>query len=180
MKKFKIIILISLIFLVGCKNSNNNNLSNNNTTEEVITELSTESEFITDVETLTQRQQPNIEGEEVVIKEKLFITQIEDIYYNFDMYKDKKIVLEGMYALFYNQEGVKNINAVYRKAPGCCGNDGWAGFFLKYDGEYPKENDWIRVVGTPEIVKNGEFSDLYLNVESIEVLDKRGEEFVVQ
>ena len=51
---------------------------------------------------------------------------------------------------------------------------------MKFDGELPKDNDWIKVTGKPELVKNGDFNDLYLNVTKLEVLEKRGAEFVQQ
>lgn len=121
-------------------------------------------------------------GEEdvLVIGEKMFLTQIDDIYINFENYKDKTVVVEGMYTLFFNQDGVRDTPAVYRRGPGCCGNDGWGGFLLKYDGEFPADNDWIRVTGTPELVENDYFQDLYLNVTNIEILEERGAEFVTQ
>ena len=46
--------------------------------------------------------------------------------------------------------------------------------------DYPEDNAWIKVTGTPELVNNEYFQDLYLNVSSIEVLEERGEEFVSQ
>ena len=114
------------------------------------------------------------------IGEKMFLTRINDMYFNFDTYKDKTIVVEGMYALLYSTNGEERIPAVYRRGPGCCGNDGWGGFLLKYDGDLPEENEWICVTGTPELEKDGYFMNLYLNVSSIEVKEERGAEFVVQ
>ena len=63
------------------------------------------------------------------ISEKMFITQINDIYFNFDDYKDKTITVEGMYTLFYSPDGKESAPVVYRKGPGCCGNDGWEVFY---------------------------------------------------
>lgn len=120
------------------------------------------------------------EGDVLEIGEKMFLSQINDMYFNFDNYKDKTIVVEGMYALFYSWDGSKTSPVVYRNGPGCCGNDGWGGFLLKYDGEYPNENDWIRVTGTPELVEDGYYLNLYLNVTSLEVKTERGAEFVTQ
>ncbi len=112
------------------------------------------------------------------IGEKLFITQINDMYYNFQDYEDKTIIVEGMYALFVNGEG-GSYPGVYRLGPGCCGNDGWGGFMLYYDGELPQENDWIRVTGTPELVKDEKgYSSLFLHVSSLVIMDERGAEFV--
>lgn len=116
----------------------------------------------------------------LIIGEKMYLTQINDIFMNFENYKNRIVVVEGVYTLFYNDDGVKNIPAVYRRGPGCCGNDGWGGFLLKYDGKLPRDNDWIRVTGTPEIVDKGAFQDLYLNVSEIKILKKRGAEFVTR
>ena len=85
-----------------------------------------------------------------------------------------------MYAPFYSRDGSKTAPVVYRRGPGCCGNDGWGGFLLKYDGEYPNENDWIRVTGTPELIEEGDYLNLYLHVTSLEVKVERGAEFVIQ
>ena len=103
-----------------------------------------------------------------------------DMYCNFDRYKDKTIIVEGMYAQFYSWDGSETAPVVYRNGPGCCGNDGWGGFLLKYDGEFPNENDWIRVTGHPELVTEGYYTNLYLNVASLEVKAERGTEFVTQ
>lgn len=114
------------------------------------------------------------------IREKMFLTQINDIYCNFDAYKDKTIIVEGVYGLLYSWDGSERIPGVYRRGPGCCGNDGWGGFFLKYDGALPNENDWIRVTGTPELERGNGFINLHLHVTSIEVKGERGAEFVMQ
>ena len=120
------------------------------------------------------------EGDVLEIGEKMFLTQISDMYCNFDHYKDKTIIVEGMYAQFYSWDGSETAPVVYRNGPGCCGNDGWGGFLLKYDGEFPNENDWIRVTGHPELVTEGYYTNLYLNVASLEVKAERGTEFVTQ
>lgn len=124
---------------------------------------------------------PKSSGSDILeIGERMFITQINDIFYNFDEYKDKTIIVEGMFTMFYSYDGTKKAPGVYRNGPGCCQNDGWAGFLLKYDGELPEGNEWIKVKGTPEIVKEGNYLCLYLNVISLEVRDERGAEFVCQ
>lgn len=71
------------------------------------------------------------EGDVLEIGEKMFLTQISDMYCNFDHYKDKTIIVEGMYAQFYSWDGSETAPVVYRNGPGCCGNDGWGGFLLK-------------------------------------------------
>lgn len=117
----------------------------------------------------------------IEINEKIFITQINDIYFNFEDYKDKTIIVEGMYSVFESAVSDATAPVVYRNGPGCCNNDGWAGFLLKYKGRLPKENDWIRVTGKPELENSKEgFVNLYLNVDSLEILKERGREDVLQ
>lgn len=129
----------------------------------------------------TLKANKNANDEEVLeIPERMFLTQIEDIRLNFDEYEGKTIIVEGMYTHLYSWDGKNTAPVVYRRGPGCCGNDAWGGFLLKYDGEYPEENAWIRVTGTPELIKEGFFHNLYLNVTSIEVKEERGLEFVTQ
>ena len=121
------------------------------------------------------------DNDTIEINEKIFITQINDIYFNFDDYKDKTIIVEGMYSIFESTVSDVTMPVVYRNGPGCCNNDGWAGFLLKYKGKKPKENDWIRVTGKPELESTKEgFVNLYLNVDSLEVLNERGKEDVLQ
>ncbi len=115
----------------------------------------------------------------VEISEKMFITHINDIYYNFNDYENKTIIVEGMFTYLSGLNGNK-APAVYRNGPGCCGNDGWGGFLLEYNGEFPLENDWIKVSGKPKLVINGNYRDLFLVVESIEVKEERGAEYVEQ
>lgn len=113
------------------------------------------------------------------IREKYFMLQIDDIYFNFDQYEGKIIKVQGMYNADIIDEN-RVYHSVFRYGPGCCGNDGWGGFYLNYKGEYPEINEWIEVVGTPEIVRDGPVELLYLNVQSITVLEERGAEFVMQ
>lgn len=115
------------------------------------------------------------------ISEKMFLTQINDIYNNFDLYKDKTVIVEGIYAEFISGDETETAPVVFRYGPGCCGNDGWGGFLLHYDGEFPAEDSWIRVTGTPELVTSeAGFTDLYLNVNSLVVKEERGEEYMLQ
>lgn len=122
----------------------------------------------------------DMNADELYIREKMFITQINDIFYNIDEYKDKTIAVEGMFRIFPGVDGQPDIPVVFRNGPGCCGNDGWAGFLLHYDGEYPAIDEWILVKGKPEIVQTDLYMQLYLNVTSLEIKKERGAEFVDQ
>ena len=115
------------------------------------------------------------------IREKVFLAQINDIYSNFEDYKDKTIIVEGMFSHFKDNGTGDKVPVVYRKGPGCCGNDGWGGFLLRGLKSEPKENDWVKVTGKPilEKSKDGYYS-LYLKVANLEVKKKRGAENVTQ
>lgn len=113
------------------------------------------------------------------IREKYFLLQISDIFFNFDSYKDRVVKVEGLYGVdYYSDE--PEFRVVYRFGPGCCGNDGWGGFFLNYDGEWPEVDDWIEVIGTPRIQEGEYMNMLYLDVISITVKDEVGEVLVYQ
>jgi Predicted membrane protein len=114
----------------------------------------------------------------VEIEERLFMTQISDIYYNFDEYAEKTIKVEGLYGKEESMIDGSALNTVFRYGPGCCGNDGWGGFYLIYAGEYPELDDWIAVTGTVEMEHSGQYTMMYLRVSSLEVREERGAEYV--
>ena len=116
------------------------------------------------------------ESDIVDIKEKMFITQINDIYLNPEDYMDKKIRLEGYHSV-YEVDG-KTLHGVIRNGPGCCGNDGVAGFEFVMNGEYPKANDWLRITGSIEVVKDKDTEYIRLNAEKVDILEERGADFV--
>jgi len=120
------------------------------------------------------------EGDILEIKEDLFITQINDIYFNYERYKEKTIIVEGMFTYFVSYFDDSKFPAVYRLGPGCCGNDGWGGFLLDFTGKAPEENDWVRIVGKPYLKEVDGYEDLYLKVVSMEVKQERGKEFVLR
>lgn len=117
----------------------------------------------------------------IEIKEKLFIAQTNDIYINGADYLGKTIRYQGLYADTSDWDDA--IDEVYhyviRYGPGCCGYDGEAGFEVRWDGEWPEPNDWVEVEGTlcEEVFDSG-MKVLYLNVDSLTVMEERGAEFV--
>lgn len=118
------------------------------------------------------------ESDVFVIKEKMFIAQCNDIYLNPKDYMDRTIQVEGMYGEFPNEEAGTTYRCVYRNGPGCCGNDGVAGFEMRYEGKLPKANDWIQVTGKIELDKEGDREYVVLKVTDLKVLEVRGAEFV--
>ena len=119
----------------------------------------------------------------VDIKEKMFIAQINDIYLNTEDYLGKTIRLEG---LFKEEEGYdKTYCFVIRYGPGCCGFDGNAGFEVAWDDEdenpYPADDSWLEATGVLKNYEEDGYSNyLYLDLASLNVLDRRGAEFVMQ
>lgn len=114
----------------------------------------------------------------IEIRERMFINQCNDIYLNPDDYRGKVIKLEGIYDGFVDKETGEKLNFVFRYGPGCCGYDGVAGFEFNYNGTIPNPQDWIEVVGVVEILEIDNYETVRLNAISLNVLDKRGKEFV--
>ena len=118
-------------------------------------------------------------GDVVNITEKMFVTYINEIYVNTQDYIGKTIKIEGMYtAEEYNGN---TYCYVYRKGPGCCGNDGsMCGFEFTYNGDMPEDNDWIEVIGTLRTYDEDGRTFLTLDAVKVTVMAKRGAETVVQ
>ena len=115
----------------------------------------------------------------IEITERMFISQVNDVYINRRDYLGKTIKLEGIFFISQNEE-----NRYYftgRNGPGCCGNDGFVGFEVLWDRNrerYPEHDSWVEAVG---IVKEGtQGNNLYLDLASLTVLEKRGREQVFQ
>ncbi|MDR0389963.1 MAG: hypothetical protein LBH73_07825 [Spirochaetaceae bacterium] len=113
----------------------------------------------------------------IEIKEKMFIAQTNDVYLNPEDYLGKGIKLEGL----FKREGYgQEYCFVIRYGPGCCGNDGNAGFEVAWDGEYPNEDEWVEAIGVLQTYEEDGYPYLYIALASLTVLDERGAEFVTQ
>jgi uncharacterized membrane protein YcgQ (UPF0703/DUF1980 family) len=119
----------------------------------------------------------------VEIKEKMFLAQVNDVYLNPEDYLGKTIKLEG---IFKEEQGYeKSYCFVIRYGPGCCGNDGNAGFEVAWAKEdarpYPAIDSWVEAAGELKMYEEDGYSQyLYLDLSSLNVLDKRGAEMVLQ
>jgi uncharacterized membrane protein YcgQ (UPF0703/DUF1980 family) len=123
----------------------------------------------------------NTSGGVVKIKEKMFIAQCNDIYLNPKEYIGKIIRIEGLYDEYTDEAGAVH-RAVIRYGPGCCGNDGVAGFVFSGDGAPDcKPNDWIAIEGviTPVTYNNG-YETVIIGKASVTVKTERGAEYVTQ
>ncbi|MDR3255965.1 MAG: hypothetical protein LBT31_10410 [Synergistaceae bacterium] len=117
----------------------------------------------------------------IEIKDKLFIQQCNEIYLNPMDYRGKAVKLEGIYDEFKDEATGELMRYVIRYGPGCCGNDGTAGFEFLYEGDVrPKQNDWIEVTGAVDLVPGNLGDEEYVVLASskIRVMEKRGKEFV--
>jgi uncharacterized membrane protein YcgQ (UPF0703/DUF1980 family) len=120
----------------------------------------------------------------VEIKEKMFIAQTNDVYLNADEYLGRTIKLEGL----FKYEQYAGIDTAYcfvlRYGPGCCGNDGNAGFEVAWDGDapppYPEADAWVEAAGTLASYEEDGYPYLYISLSSLNVLEKRGAEYVTQ
>ena len=117
----------------------------------------------------------------IEIREKFFLGQVNDIYLNPDDYIGRTIKLEGLFMNSQADNGEDPFYAVYRYGPGgCCGIDGIVGFEAAWPDnitkEYPENDSWVEAVG--ELKKKNLF--LYIDLVSLNVLDKRGQEFITR
>lgn len=117
-------------------------------------------------------------GDVVEIKEKLFVAQTNDIYLNAGEYLGRTIKYEGIFKAKFWEPTEMTYFYVIRYGPGCCGYDGEAGFEVRWDGDYPEEDDWVAATGVLESYTEGDAEYLCLRLTSLEVLDVRGEEYV--
>ncbi|MBR1613384.1 MAG: hypothetical protein IJ671_07640 [Succinivibrio sp.] len=116
-------------------------------------------------------------AKEIVIHDKLFIATMNDIYTNLDDYGDILVTFEGnlVRGSFDDPdfEGTE-YPFVYRLGPGCCYNDLYAGMYLEYDGNIPPDDTWVKVSGKPFYFEHNGFTELFLKVESLEIMEKKG------
>jgi uncharacterized membrane protein YcgQ (UPF0703/DUF1980 family) len=129
------------------------------------------------------KRSPVSKGDVIEIKEKMFISQVNDVYLNKDDYLGKKIKLEGLFKIAQGNE--RAYCFVLRYGPGCCGYDGNVGFEVAWDKDkekpYPGEDSWVEATGELKTYEEDGYNEfLYLDLVSLNVLDKRGQETVMQ
>ena len=117
----------------------------------------------------------------IEINEKLFISQINDVYLNTEDYLGKTIKLEGIFKKEQYNEEEGPYYFVIRYGPGCCGSDGNVGFEVKWDNNktqpYPAVESWVAAEGLL-MIDNDTY--LYLDLILLTELNKRGRETVFQ
>jgi len=122
--------------------------------------------------------------EVIEIKEKMFISQVNDVYLNTEDYLGKKIKIEGIFTVDNYYTRTEPYRFVLRYGPGCCGNDGNVGFEVAWPKNskksYPEEKSWVQAVGELKSYTEEDYQYFYLDLASLDVLTTRGAEFVSQ
>ena len=126
----------------------------------------------------------------IEIRENMFITQINSINLNYRDYLGKTIKLEGF--LMQNRWPEKNMYYIIRKGPGCCGDDGDIGFEISWNPDYnglndntgqrafPNPGDWIQALGELRRYNFMGRDFLYIALSELNVMERRGAEFVTR
>lgn len=120
------------------------------------------------------------------------VTYVSDtLYYTYflafnnepEQYNGKKFAVDGMFHMNKYEGGETPM--LFRYHLETDPSDGkeyayYRGFMLKGDAVKPEteEKAWIRVVGTLETEQHGDHAHVYLNVESFELLETQGQEYV--
>ena len=128
--------------------------------------------------------QKDVQKNIIEIKEKMFIAQTNDIYLNSDEYVGKTLKVEGLFKR--EAYGNRDYCFVLRYGPGCCGSDGNAGFEVTWENKedapivWPAVDAWVSATGVFTSYEEDGAAYYYLVLSKLDVLDKRGAEFVSQ
>ena len=152
-KIFMIFLLIVFLIAIGAFFEKVKNKSVE-TTDEIAKNSSSESLSNTETEIASadlnvrkSTQEVNADTNNIIeITDNYFIEQTNDVYLNLNDYVGKTIKMQGLIYAYQDDNG-EVCYAVVRNTPGCCGSDGLAGLDIRYNGEYPKEDTWVEVVG---------------------------------
>jgi len=134
----------------------------------------------------------NEDSQEIIkIMENVYVDYINDIYLDSSKYVGKTIELEGIFTKLKNEDNKNHLyvyrltdtvehnhdddnseheNEEHKKVEAMCGLE------FDYDGDLPKENDWIKVVGKLE----EQDGNLVINADSVKIMKNRGMEKVKQ
>ena len=125
-----------------------------------------------------------------VIRENMFISQIDHIFMNQRDYLGSSIKLEGNFV--HNNLNGADWYFVLRNAPGCCGDDGEVGFIVTWNPEslngpsgeerslYPAPDEWVEATGELRSFRSPGISIIYLALSELNVLETRGADFVLR
>ena len=152
-------IILTIFVLLSLFSCNDNELQSNIDETFYIPEpankfaIDKETEVETIEPTLAHRPYPeNFElkpANEIVIGEKEFLTKINYIYNNIELFDKTKFIVEGMYGIYTSWDETFQSVMVYRNGPAEYGDDQYGGFYLL---NVPLDDnlidEWIKVKGT--------------------------------
>jgi uncharacterized membrane protein YcgQ (UPF0703/DUF1980 family) len=158
-----ILAINAAFFITACSKTNNNKINSYD-------ELDKES--------------AEIDKGSVEIREKMFATQVSDVYINARDYLGKTIKLEGIFLAAQYSE-TDTFYSVMRYGPGgCCGIDGYFGFEIQWPKgstkAFPNPNAWVKAAGQLKSYQVDYNEYLYIELSSLTELSKRGTEYVLQ
>lgn len=174
MKKKKVILIILLILIIvliviGI-------IVLNNSVEETIQSDSVTSSNQGDGSNSTLDstiQVPEVEGDAVTLNDRFFLSQLDDIYLNYEDYEGKTIQYEGF---IYNIPDTDNI--VVCRNYYCCGYDAsLVGLECIYDESEFENDTWVTVTGT--IVISDKYTYLTPLVEVTSIVETEEGERIV-
>jgi len=118
----------------------------------------------------------------IEIRERMFLTQVNDIYLNANDFLGKKVKLEGFIEEYKSD---RTYYYVVRKSPGgCCGNDGRIGFEVRWPegrrNPFPKNDTWVEATGVLKPFTANSNQYIFLELDALKVLNTRGQEFVTR
>lgn len=124
-------------------------------------------------------------GEDVLyISDSLYYTFYQGVNSNPEQYNGKKYAIDGMFHL--NKFEGSEIPQIFRYHLETDPSDGkeyayYRGFMLKGDvvPANLEEKCWIRIIGTLEVEAHEDHVHAFINVESYELLETPGQEYVV-
>jgi len=125
----------------------------------------------------------NDDAKVIEIGERMFVTQINDIYLNAREYLGKPVKLEGIFKIDHSNEEpfFYVIRYFYDE---CCGIDNMAGFEVRglglSDGIFPDDDSWVEAFGILRELTAERQKTLYIELSSLNVLAVRGNEHVRQ
>lgn len=121
---------------------------------------------------------------DIVIRDKLFIASVNEIFVNFRDYVGQSLQVEGLMLNYELGDPPADYHVVYRIGPGCCSNDGSPGFEVEWpegSGQaYPDSGAWVRAIGLIEPYEEEGRTLLRLRLLSIETLPEEGQVYVEQ
>ena len=158
----KLILIFILLMMCGCG-------------KKPISPMQTEVPQLKDFD-VASIEWPDYEIHEIT--EKMFIGQINDVYYNYKDYQNKYIKYEGIFITLPGSE--MDYRLVMRYGPGCCADDGFVGFQVYYEGTYPKQNEWVEVIGLVKEYEVDGANAYVLHIKELTIKDKKGKTYVDQ